>query len=140
MTNNSILKRVLVLATACFATLLAAQQTAAQQAAQETATQPASSQQEATLTTDTAGAALAQASACYACHHQTEPLIGPPYQAIAARHAGDKAVMVEVLARKIILGGGGNWGVVPMVPNEHVSEADALILARWILEQRPAAN
>jgi cytochrome c len=45
--------------------------------------------------------------------------------------------MTEVLARKIVLGGGGNWGVVPMVPNEHVSESDARSLANWILSQKP---
>ena len=81
------------------------------------------------------GGALAKAMRCYSCHDQTQPLIGPPYKAIAARHAADKQLMVEVLARKIIHGGGGNWGVVPMVPNEHVSEADARTLARWVLSQ-----
>jgi len=46
-------------------------------------------------------------------------------------------LMTEVLARKIILGGGGNWGVVPMVPNEHVSATDAHSIAGWILNQAP---
>jgi cytochrome c len=81
------------------------------------------------------GEQLAKAMKCYACHSVDEPLIGPPYKAIAARHAADKDLMAEVLARKIVHGGGGNWGVVPMVPNEHVSEADAHTLARWILSQ-----
>ena len=45
--------------------------------------------------------------------------------------------MTEVLTRKVLLGGGGNWGVVPMVPNEHVGEADARLLASWILSQKP---
>lgn len=81
------------------------------------------------------GASLAKSQRCYSCHDVAKPLIGPPYKAIAARHAADKEVMVEVLARKIVRGGGGNWGVVPMVPNEHVSEADARTLARWVLSQ-----
>jgi cytochrome c len=81
-----------------------------------------------------AGEQLVQVHRCYACHHMNNALIGPPYQAIAARHAGQKDVMGKVLATKIILGGGSNWGVVPMVPNEHVPEADALAMARWILE------
>jgi len=79
------------------------------------------------------GERLAQVNRCYACHHLSQTLIGPPYRAIAARHSGQKEVMVDVLARKIILGGGGSWGVVPMVPNEHVSEEDARNIARWIL-------
>ena len=70
---------------------------------------------------------------CYGCHSLTEPLIGPPYQAIANLHAGNKEAMVEVLARKVIYGGAGTWGVVPMVPNEHVSEDEARVMVRWIL-------
>jgi cytochrome c len=83
------------------------------------------------------GASLVQTSRCYACHQLKEPLIGPPYQAIAARYSANRELMTEVLARKIVLGGGGNWGVVPMVPNEHVSATDAQAIARWILEQVP---
>ena len=67
-------------------------------------------------------------------------LIGPPWQAIAQRHAPDRAIMEEVLARKIVQGGGGNWGVVPMVPNEHVKPAEARALARWILDQVPGGT
>jgi cytochrome c len=40
-----------------------------------------------------------------------------------------------VLAGKIIRGGGGNWGLVPMVPNQRVDEIEARILAQWILSQ-----
>ena len=86
---------------------------------------------------DDSGERLAQTHRCYACHAMEETLIGPPYRAIAARHSGQKDVMAKVLATKIILGGGGNWGVVPMVPNEHVPEDDALALAHWILELNP---
>ena len=70
-------------------------------------------------------------------HTPTSPLIGPPYQAIASRYSGDRVQMETVLAEKIRRGGGGNWGDVPMVPNEHVKPADALTLARWILDQAP---
>lgn len=38
-----------------------------------------------------------------------------------------------VLARKIVLGGGGSWGLVPMVPNEHVTLDEARAMAEWIL-------
>lgn len=78
--------------------------------------------------------ALLDARRCNACHAPTEQLIGPPYQAIAMRHSARAAVMGEVLAQKIILGGGGNWGVVPMVPNEHVTLEEARSMAQWILK------
>ena len=83
------------------------------------------------------GAALAKANRCQSCHHATDVLIGPPWQAIAIRYAQDRAAMEPILARKIVLGGGANWGVVPMVPNEHVKPQDAAALARWILQQLP---
>jgi len=83
------------------------------------------------------GYSLTQAMHCYACHDVSKPLLGPPYAAIGLRYAADRESMIDVLARKIVLGGGGNWGLVPMVPNEQVSDADARILAAWILEQKP---
>jgi cytochrome c len=83
------------------------------------------------------GAALAKASRCQSCHHATDVLIGPPWQAIAIRYAQDREAMAPILARKIVLGGGANWGVVPMVPNQHVTPQDAAALARWVLAQLP---
>ncbi len=82
---------------------------------------------------DLDGEALAEKSRCVACHDLTRTLLGPSYQAIAARHSANKKLMVEVLAQKIIVGGAGNWGVVPMVPNEHVSLEEARAMSRWIL-------
>ena len=72
-------------------------------------------------------------SRCYMCHQMTDTLLGPPYVAIAARHAANKAVMTDVLATKIVQGGGGNWGWVPMVPNQWVSIEEARVMADWIL-------
>lgn len=80
---------------------------------------------------------LVSETMCYACHQMAEASLGPPWQAIAARHAANKDVMTDVLAGKIIRGGGGNWGNVPMVPNQRVNEDQARIMAEWILEQTP---
>ena len=76
---------------------------------------------------------LLDAKRCSGCHHMTEVLIGPPYVAIASRHAQSARWQVEALAVKIIVGGAGNWGQVPMVPNEHVTLDEARAMARWIL-------
>jgi cytochrome c len=80
------------------------------------------------------GEALLNEKRCVACHDVSRNLLGPPYTAIAARHAARKETMIEVLAQKIIAGGAGNWGVVPMVPNEHVSLEEARAMSRWILD------
>ncbi|MDY6982602.1 MAG: cytochrome C [Pseudomonadota bacterium] len=76
---------------------------------------------------------------CNACHEKNAASLGPPWQAIAARHAARKELMVDVLASKIVHGGGGNWGNVPMVPNQRVSLDEARRMAAWILDL-PAGN
>jgi cytochrome c551/c552 len=45
-------------------------------------------------------------------------------------------VTVDVLARNIVDGGGGSWGVVPMVPNQWVTVEEARLMAEWILDQK----
>ena len=45
-------------------------------------------------------------SDCKACHQQKEASIGPNYEAIAAKYAGDAGAK-DYLANKIIKGGGG---------------------------------
>ena len=81
--------------------------------------------------------ALLRAKGCHACHAMTDTLLGPSYQAIAMAHAARKDVMTDVLAEKIIVGGAGNWGVVPMVRNDQVSPDEARAMAAWVLEQEP---
>jgi cytochrome c551/c552 len=84
---------------------------------------------------ETDGARLVEQARCTICHQMSMMSLGPPFQAIAARHAARKAVMTDVLARKIVYGGGGTWGVVPMVPNQWVSIEQARIMSAWILNQ-----
>jgi cytochrome c len=83
------------------------------------------------------GEKLVEEARCYACHQMSQPLLGPPYLAIAARHAARKDVMVDVLARKIVHGGGGSWGLMPMVPNQWVPIEQARVMAEWILSLTP---
>jgi cytochrome c len=87
----------------------------------------------ANATAQDPGERLVEQARCYACHSLTETSLGPPYVAIAARHAPRKAVMVDVLARKIVHGGGGSWGLVPMVPNQWVTIEEARLMSEWIL-------
>jgi cytochrome c len=68
---------------------------------------------------------------CNACHAVNDRLIGPPLSAIAARYAAaaDRERILWLLTEKIRHGGGGNWGIVPMVPNDlSVEEARRLVL------------
>jgi cytochrome c len=84
-------------------------------------------------------ATLVTTKRCNACHEISDASLGPPWQAIATRHAARKDLMQNVLAVKIVRGGGGNWGNVPMVPNQRVSADEAQRMAAWILDL-PAGN
>lgn len=70
---------------------------------------------------------------CFACHRIDRNHLAPPFRTIAARYAEDKEAEAR-LAKKIREGGVGVWGSVPMPAQPHVTEAEALTLARWILE------
>ncbi len=75
---------------------------------------------------------LAQKNACMACHAVDKKLVGPAFQDIAKKYAG-QAEAVAQLAASIQKGSSGKWGAVPMPANAAVSEADAKTLAAWVL-------
>jgi cytochrome c len=79
-----------------------------------------------------ASADLAQKKNCMACHAVDKKLIGPGYKEVAAKYAGQKDA-ADKLAEKIVKGGVGAWGQVPMPANPQVSAAEAKTLATWIL-------
>ena len=79
--------------------------------------------------------ALATAKNCMACHAVDKKLVGPSYKDVAAKYAGQKDA-VDKLAVKIIKGGSGVWGPVPMPANAQVNEAEAKKLAAWVLSQK----
>lgn len=79
--------------------------------------------------------ALATAKNCMACHAIDKKLVGPSYKDVAAKYAGQKDA-VDKLAAKIIKGGAGVWGPVPMPANAQVNDAEAKKLAAWALTQK----
>jgi len=70
-----------------------------------------------------------------ACHAVDKKLVGPSYKDVARKYAGDKTA-VDKLAAKMIKGGSGVWGAIPMPANPQVSEAEAKKLAAWVLSQK----
>ncbi|MBI5276764.1 MAG: c-type cytochrome [Burkholderiales bacterium] len=76
---------------------------------------------------------LAQKNACLACHAVDKKLVGPAYQDIAKKYAGQKDAQAQ-LARSIKFGGTGRWGPVPMPPQAALADDDAQRLAAWILQ------
>jgi cytochrome c len=75
---------------------------------------------------------LAKKNACMSCHAVDKKLVGPAYQEVAKKYAGQKD-SVATLAKSIKAGGAGKWGPVPMPAQPALSDADAKTLATWIL-------
>jgi cytochrome c len=72
---------------------------------------------------------------CLTCHKVDQKVVGPAYVEVAQKYeANDKNI--SYLAGKIIKGGSGVWGQVPMTPHPNVSEGDAKEMARYILSLR----
>jgi len=70
---------------------------------------------------------------CFACHRIDRTTLGPSFRDVAAKYVKEKGADLE-LAKKIREGGVSVWGPVPMPAQTQVTEAEALTLARWILE------
>ena len=79
-----------------------------------------------------ADAELAQKKNCMACHAIDKKLVGPSYKDVAAKYAGQKDA-VDKLTVKVLKGGSGVWGPVPMPANPQVTEAEAKQLVQWVL-------
>lgn len=79
-----------------------------------------------------AGLTLVAKSGCFTCHNIKDQLIGPAYAAIADKYESTPE-NVSMLADKVIKGGQGVWGEVPMTPHPDISKADAETMVRYIM-------
>ena len=82
-----------------------------------------------------ASADLAKAKNCMACHAVASKLVGPAFKDVGAKYAGQKDAENKLVG-KVLKGGAGSWGAVPMPANPQVSEAEARTLVKWILAQK----
>jgi len=80
-------------------------------------------------------AALAKSKNCMACHSVQSKLVGPAYKDVAAKYAGQKDAEGK-LVTKVMKGGSGVWGPVPMPANPQINEAEAHTLVKWVLSQK----
>lgn len=85
----------------------------------------------------TASPQLATQAGCVTCHAADKPLMGPSWQAIAAKYKG-QADAAAKLADKVRKGSVGTWGKLPMPPTpaDKVSDADLKTLVSWALKTR----
>lgn len=79
------------------------------------------------------GLELIGQSDCFTCHKIDEAYTGPTYRQVADKYASQAPGIIPQLAEKIIKGGTGVWGSVPMIPHATLSQADAEAMVKYIL-------
>jgi cytochrome c len=82
---------------------------------------------------------LAKKNACLGCHATNKKIVGPSFESIASKYKNDPKAQL-FLKNKILKGGSGSWGVVPMPANGKLSDADLMLLTSWVLRGAPSPN
>jgi cytochrome c len=121
-----------LIACSCFASAQAKKKTLIKKKPAATAAKPAPAPPFATAPEIEEGKDLIAKSDCLACHKTDDKLVGPAYTAIAAKYPQDQNT-VNLLTQKIISGGDGVWGTVPMAPHPAIAAADANKMIKYIL-------
>lgn len=78
------------------------------------------------------GKQLIEASDCVGCHKEQEKLVGPSYNQVAKKYENTPK-NISMLAGKIINGGKGVWGEIPMTAHPQISKQDAEEMVSYIL-------
>jgi cytochrome c len=78
------------------------------------------------------GRILVDANDCKTCHHPTNNIIGPAHLEVAKKYETTEE-NIQLLAERIIKGGSGVWGDIPMTAHTDLSEEDARKMARYVL-------
>jgi cytochrome c len=104
-----------------------AQQPQTDTSVNKTGTEPAAS-----AASSAKGAQLMASSDCNSCHKEKDKLVGPAFSDIAHKYPSTDA-NISMLADKVIKGGKGNWGDVPMTPHPALAVNDAKEMVKYIL-------
>lgn len=75
---------------------------------------------------------VAKKNNCTGCHAIDKKVVGPAWQAVASKYKGD-ASAAEKLSAKIVKGGGGVWGPIPMPATPKLTEPEVKELVTFIL-------
>lgn len=78
------------------------------------------------------GLALIGSSDCLTCHKVGEKFVGPAYKDVANRYTANPDT-INMLASKILNGGQGRWGEVPMTSHPNLSKEDAVQMVKYVL-------
>lgn len=126
------MKKAILFLLVCSGTILACNSSGSSTKTDSAATAPA-----APAVADTKGLELIGASDCTTCHRLHKETagasIGPSYSEVAAKYSPAADTTVERLVHKIIIGGSGVWGAVPMTPHPALAPADVKEMVTYIL-------
>jgi cytochrome c len=78
------------------------------------------------------GISLLDKNNCKACHSIDKKSVGPMYREVALRYKNDPNV-IEYLTKKIINGGSGTWGQIPMAAQPKVTPEEAAKMIKYIM-------
>ncbi len=78
------------------------------------------------------GEVLVKSNDCNTCHHKTNTVIGPAHLDVAKKYDFTEA-NVKLLAEKIMKGGSGVWGQIPMAAHVDLNQSEAESMARYVL-------
>lgn len=79
------------------------------------------------------GEALVKKNGCMACHALATKMVGPSYKEIAVKYNGDSKA-VDNLSAKVLNGGAGVWGQMPMPPHKgRVTDEQAKAMVNYVL-------
>ena len=130
--NYTSMKRTLLILSCCTLALASCGGSDSSSSGADTTVTATTSTSTSTPTAMLPGEKLINMSDCSGCHNRTEKVVGPAYVEIAAKYP-DNAENVELLAGKILKGGSGVWGEVPMTPHASLSKEDATAMVKYIL-------
>ena len=86
------------------------------------------------------GEQLANTSDCSSCHAADRTVVGPAYNEIAKKYAGQQSDVADRLARRIREGGAGNWGDILMPSHPDLTDAQLKEIVQWILSMKDATT
>ncbi|MEO5889029.1 MAG: c-type cytochrome [Ferruginibacter sp.] len=81
------------------------------------------------------GEKLVAKSDCFTCHKLNDVSTGPSYTAVSEKYENTEANQSK-LADKVIAGGTGNWGQIPMAAHAGLSKEDAIAMVKYVLLQK----
>lgn len=78
------------------------------------------------------GEKLIAKSDCIGCHKLDKKLIGPSYLEIANKYPANEKT-ISYLSEKIIKGGSGVWGTLPMGAHASMKKDEATTIVKYIM-------